>query len=118
MERFRIFFEELYKNFNSRNIDAVIAHTTENVQWANGMEGGYVHGHNGLRDYWRRQFTLINPEVTPLEVKIDDNIATIKVHQLVLDLNGQLLLDKNIYHHFYMDHDKIARFEIGDEALD
>lgn len=56
------FFEELYTYFNERNIEGVVAHTTDDVKWANGMEGGFVYGHEGLRDYWTRQFTLINQQ--------------------------------------------------------
>ena len=115
MESARIFFGELYKNFNERNIDAVLAHTTPDVKWANGMEGGYVYGHNGLKDYWTRQFTMINAKVSPLEVAVDGDDASIKVHQVVHDLNGQLLLEKKLYHFFHMEHDKISRFDIGDD---
>jgi hypothetical protein len=118
MEKFKAFFEQLYENFNERNIDAVVAHTTEDVKWANGMEGGYVYGHEGLKNYWTRQFTLINPKVIPLEVNLDEHIAKIKVHQTVQDLNGQLLQDKELYHYFHMQHNKIDRFDIGDEIAD
>ena len=118
MERFAIFFDELYENFNNRKIESVVAHTTENVQWANGMEGGYVYGHNGLRDYWTRQFTMINPRVIPLNITAEDDVVKIKVHQLVHDLNGQVILNKNVYHYFHMDHNKIARFDIGDEVVE
>ena len=54
------FFQQLYQDFNARNIDLVIAHLTEDVQWANGMEGGFIHGHDGVREYWTRQFKLIS----------------------------------------------------------
>ena len=118
MNQVKTFFEDLYKNFNERNIDAVVAHTTEDVKWANGMEGGYVYGHSGLKDYWTRQFTLIDPKVTPSEVSVDGDNAKIKIHQIVHDLNGQLLQDKKLFHHFHMHDDKIDRFEIGDEIAD
>ena len=36
------FFQDLYKNFNDRKIELVIVNMTEDVKWANGMEGGYV----------------------------------------------------------------------------
>src|SRR5439155_11851771 len=65
MDSLNNFFQELYKNFNDRKIDLVISKMTENVKWANGMEGGYVYGHNGVRDYWTRQFTMVSSNVTP-----------------------------------------------------
>lgn len=109
------FFEELYNNFNNRNIEGVTAHTTDNIKWANGMEGGYVYGHNGIREYWLKQFTLINPRVTSLDIEVTGDMAKIKVHQVVHDLQGNLLQDKKLYHHFYMDDNKVALFEIGEE---
>jgi len=118
MERLKYFFEELYKNFNDRKIDAVIAHTTPDVKWANGMEGGYVHGHHELKDYWTRQFALINPKVTPYEIELDGDNAKIKIHQVVYDLSGQLLQNKKLFHHFHMQHDKVEQFEIGEEVTD
>ena len=118
MEKIKSFFENLYNHFNSRNIEGVLMHTTEDVQWANGMEGGYVYGHDGLTDYWTRQFTLINPKVTPYDIHADGDIATIKVHQIVHDLDGQQLMDKKLYHHFRMLRDKISKFDIGEELTD
>ena len=36
------------------------------VDWPNGMEGGREHGHAAVRDYWTRQFGLIDSHVEPL----------------------------------------------------
>lgn len=33
-----------YAAFNARDIDLVLALMHPDVEWANGMEGGYVHG--------------------------------------------------------------------------
>lgn len=35
------------------------------VASANGMEGGHVYGHEAVRDYWTRQWKLIDPQVEP-----------------------------------------------------
>lgn len=40
-----------YHAFNARDLDIVLAVLHPNVVWANGMEGGYVCGHDGVRDY-------------------------------------------------------------------
>ena len=63
---------------------------TDDVKWANGMEGGYVYGHDAVRDYWTRQFTMVTSNVTPLEIETENGISKIKVHQVVNDLNGNL----------------------------
>ena len=109
------FFEELYKNFNDRRIDRVISNMTDNVKWANGMDGGYVYGHKAVRDYWERQFTLISSNVTPLEIETENGFVEIKVHQVVHDLNGNLLADEFVYHFFHLRENKIAVFEIGEK---
>ena len=113
MDNINEFFRELYQNFNSRKIDLVISQMTEDVRWANGMDGGYVYGHGGVKDYWERQFKTVSSDVTPLDIKIEDNLIEIKVHQVVHDLNGVLLADGYVYHYFYLSDNKIADFDIG-----
>ena len=109
------FFQELYKNFNDRKIDLVISQMTENVKWANRMEGGYVYGHNGVREYWSRQFKMVSSKVTPLEIDTDNGTVKIKVHQVVHDLDGKLLADEIVYHFFYLHDNKIAEFDIKEK---
>ncbi len=108
-----IFFNELYKNFNEQKIDFVIAAMTDNVKWANGMDGGYVYGHDGVKEYWTRQFTMVSANVTPLNIEIENGLAKIKVHQVVHDLNGGLLADELVYHYFQLNNNKIVEFNIG-----
>ena len=56
-----------YRAFNARDIDAVLAVMHPEVDWPNGMEGGRVRGHAAVREYWTRQWTMIDPHVEPLE---------------------------------------------------
>lgn len=37
--------ERIYDRFNARDIDGVLTVLTDDVAWANGMDGGHVHGH-------------------------------------------------------------------------
>ena len=39
--------QQLYDGFNARDLEAVLAELSEDVVWANGMDGGYVHGREG-----------------------------------------------------------------------
>jgi ketosteroid isomerase-like protein len=55
----------LYAAFNRRDIDAVLERLADDVRWANGMEGGHVEGVPAVRDYWTRQFTVIQSQVEP-----------------------------------------------------
>jgi nuclear transport factor 2 (NTF2) superfamily protein len=50
------FLKRVYDRFNARDMEAVLACLHENVMWANGMEGGHVHGRDGVRNYWTRQW--------------------------------------------------------------
>lgn len=106
------FFRNIYQKFNERDIEAVIANLTPDVQWANGMEGGYEYGHRGVRDYWSRQFNQVRSNVTPLEVKKVNDAIVIKVHQEVRNLVGIKLSDSTVKHVFHLAGGKIAKFDI------
>jgi ketosteroid isomerase-like protein len=45
----------LYRAFNARDVDTVLAAMAEDVDWPNGWEGGRVVGHEAVRRYWERQ---------------------------------------------------------------
>jgi len=115
MDHINDFFQKLYKDFNDRKIDLVIANMTEDVKWTNRLEGGYVYGHDGVRDYWTRLFTMVNSKVIPLEIHEEDDHVKIKVHQVVHDLNGNLLADEIVYHLYHLRGNKIAEFNRGEE---
>jgi ketosteroid isomerase-like protein len=61
--------ERLYDRFNARDIDGVLVALTDDVAWANGMEGGHVHGHDAVRDYWTRQWAMVSPHVEPVDFR-------------------------------------------------
>ena len=105
-------FRTIYQNFNDRNIDFVINTMTSDVKWANGMDGGFVYGHEGVREYWTRQFKLVSSNVTPINIHEKNGVIMIEVLQVVHDLDGKLLADETVMHIFIMDRDKIAQFEI------
>src|ERR1700734_4088435 len=60
------FLERLYDRFNARDIDGVLTALTDDVAWANAMDGGHVHGREAVRAYWTRQWTRVDPHVDPL----------------------------------------------------
>ncbi|MFD2935122.1 nuclear transport factor 2 family protein [Spirosoma flavum] len=99
---------QLYQDFNARHIDLVLAHMHIDVAWPNGWEGGYVAGHKEVRAYWLRQWQQINPIVEPLsfETRSDGQIA-VKVHQVIKDLNGQLLSDEQLNHVYSFENGKV-----------
>ena len=105
---------EIYRDFNDRKIDRVLARMDPNVDWPNGMEGGRVLGHQAVRAYWTRQWAMISPRVDPLEFsKEDAGRIAIKVHQVVCDLTGKQLLDTTVRHTYSMRNGLIVRMDIG-----
>ena len=110
----RYYLQNLYDAFNRREIEIVLAMMQPDVKWANGMEGGYVYGREAVREYWKKQFELINPQLETLKFETDEkgrNIVTI--HQVVLDLEDNVLLDKTVEHLFTIENGLIKTFEIG-----
>jgi ketosteroid isomerase-like protein len=102
-----------YRLFNARDIDAVLALMHPSVVWPNGMEGGYVHGREGVRAYWTQQWGMIDPHVEPLSTEIDAKGRTVvEVHQVVRDLNGNLLQDSVVHHAYTLRDGLIERMEI------
>ncbi|MCH8685702.1 nuclear transport factor 2 family protein [Pedomonas mirosovicensis] len=116
--------EHIYDRFNARDIDGVMAALTEDVAWANGMEGGYVHGREAVRAYWTRQWAMVRPRVEPLNFqRTADGAIVAEVRQSVFDLEGQPLQgqthglkDKTVGHVFRFRNGKVARFDIQEIA--
>jgi ketosteroid isomerase-like protein len=114
--------KSVYQSFNARDIDGVLATLAEDVAWANGMDGGHVHGREAVRAYWTRQWALISPHVEPVAFDdSEDGVVAVEVIQSVFDLNGQPLegqthglKDKTVTHIFRMEGNKIVRFDIQD----
>jgi len=110
----------LYHSFNARDIDGVLDALTEDVAWANGMEGGYVHGREGIRAYWTRQWAMVSPHVEPLSFERGpDGSILVEVSQSVRDLQGRPLqdqthglTDKTVGHAFHLREGKVDRFDI------
>ena len=99
--------------FNARDIDAVLAVVADDIAWANGMDGGHVHGRDALRGYWTKQWSLIQPQVDPVRItNRGDGTTAVEVHQVVRDLEGKPLLDEVVRHVFRIQGDRITRFDI------
>ena len=105
--------KRIYDRFNARDMEPVLAALHEDVIWANGMEGGHVHGREGVRRYWTRQWAMIDPRVEPVAFAQGPQAEVIvEVHQVVRDLKGNLLGDKMVGHIFRVENGRIRRFDI------
>jgi ketosteroid isomerase-like protein len=102
-----------YQAFNARDIDGALATMQPDVEWPNGMEGGTVHGHAGVRQYWTRQWAMINPHVEPMTFDVDEaGKVLVGVHQVVRDLSGNVLLDRMVEHLYLLEGELIRSMEI------
>ena len=102
-----------YRDFNARNIDAVLARMTPDVEWANGMDGGHVYGRDAVRAYWTRQFAMLDPHVDPIRIEADETgRMVVQVHQVVRDLHDAVLVDTIVHHVYRMRGGLIERMDI------
>ena len=105
--------KRLYDRFNARDMDALLSAMQEDVIWANGMDGGYAYGREGVRSYWTRQWAVIDPHVEPVEFsRGPDGEVVVEVHSIVRDLQGNLLADKLVGHVFRFKEELVQRFDI------
>jgi SnoaL-like domain len=115
MENEVLLLERLYRQFNAREIESILKVLDKDVAWANGMEGGHIHGRDAVRDYWTRQWTVIDPTVEPTKFSRDaDGKIIVEVHQTVRDLGGKLLADRIVGHIFCVLNGMVQRFDIRD----
>ncbi len=115
--------KRIYDRSNKRDIDGVLAVLANYVAWANGMDGGYVHGREAVRDYWTRQWKMVSPHVEPVSfTEAADSSIVVEVKQVIRDLEGKPLpdqthglKDKTVGHVFRLREGKVIRFDIRDD---
>ena len=90
----------------------MIAHLDPDVDWPNAWEGGRLHGHDDVREYWTRQFAAIDGRVEPTAIVEDgDDRIAVTVHQTVRDLDGQLQDDGTVTHAYTIRDGRIVQME-------
>ncbi len=104
-----------YEAFNARDIDGALALMRPDVDWPNGMEGGRLHGHQEVREYWRRQFDLIDSLVEPRQVEQrPDGQVIVTVRQVVHDGAGSVISENTVEHRYVISEGLIERMDIYD----
>ena len=108
--------ERAYSAFNTRDIDGALALMAEDVSWPKASEGGKVVGKEEIRAYWTRQWGEFDGHVEPLAItERDGGKVRVKVHQLVKNLQGEVLWDGEVLHVFTVNSGLIAAMDLGDE---
>ena len=105
--------KKAYSAFNARDIDRALSTMHQDVQWPKAFEGGYVSGHDEIRNYWKRQWTEINPNVQPVEFnERQDGTLEITVHQKVKDLQDNTIFDGTVKHIYTLKDGLLRRMDI------
>jgi hypothetical protein len=111
------FIAELYRAFNAREIDLVLALMEPGVAWPNGMTGGYEVGREAVRAYWTRQWAMIDPKVTPKCVDgAGRGRVAVRVRQVIRDLYGRVLRDGMVTHLYSLHGFRVVTMEIQAEV--
>jgi hypothetical protein len=109
------FLQNLYEAFNNRELETIISVMHPDVKWANGVEGGFVYGRDAVREYWTNQYKVIQVQLETLKFETDaSNRNVVTVHQIVRDLQGNLLADTTIQQIFTIENGLISLYEIGE----
>ena len=117
MANVKTIIEQAYSAFNKRNIDGALALMTEDVSWPKASEGGRVVGKEEIRAYWTRQWGEFDGRVEPLAITEEDGSRIrVRVHQVVRNLEGNVLSDGEVLHIFTVRNGLIAAMDLGDEA--
>jgi limonene-1,2-epoxide hydrolase len=107
--------QSLYTAFNNRELETIISVMHPDVKWANGVKGGFVYGRDAVREYWTNQFKAIQVQLEILKFETDEkNRTVVTVHQIVKDLQGNLLADMTVKQIFTIENDLIILYEIGE----
>lgn len=104
-----------YEAFNARDIDGALATMHANVDWPNGMEGGRLHGHQEVCEYWRRRFDLIDSRVEPRQIEQrPDGQVSVTLRQVVRDSAGSVISENTVEHRYVIGEGLIERMDIFD----
>jgi uncharacterized protein YndB with AHSA1/START domain len=119
----RQLLQSLYTAFNNRELETIISVMHPDVKWANGVEGGFVYGRDAVREYWTNQYKVIQVQLETLKFETDENNRNVvTVHQIVRDLQGNLLADMTVKQIFTIENGALAQplckrivlYEIGE----
>jgi len=109
----RDLIKKAYSAFNERDIGKALSAMQPNVQWSKAWEGGYISGHDEIKEYWTRQWKEINPNLEPVGFKERQNGSLeVEVHQKVKDLQGNSMFDGTVKHIYTFEDGLIKTMDV------
>lgn len=102
-----------YDAFGRRDFETVLSLMNAEVKWPNAWEGGWVHGRAAVRNYWKRQFEVLDSRADPQGFKVEaDGRIAVEVHQVVHDKSGKLVADRVVQHVYEIRDGLIQSMEV------
>ena len=72
-----------------------------------------IYGREGVRDYWERQWSAIDPHVEPTEISTDESgRVVVRDHSRVKDLAGGVISEGEVEHLYKIEGGLIKGMEI------
>lgn len=107
----------LYFAFNARDVDTLLGTMRPDITWPNTIEGGTVWGRDAVREYWARQWSMLDPRVRAMGFTHgDDDTVTVAVSQVMRNIAGEVQLERVVHHVFTFVDGRIAMMEIRDDG--
>jgi hypothetical protein len=86
---------------------------TDDVDWANGWEGGRVVGRDAVRDYWERQWAAVDSTAEPIDVTDrPDGTTQVAVRVVGRNSDGEVLFDDRALHVYRFEGDLVQLMTI------
>jgi hypothetical protein len=103
---------QAYESFNAKDVEALLAVMTDDVDWPNMLEGSRLVGHDAVREYWRGQFRTTDPRLEITGVDEEGDATVLSVHQSICDLEGTVLREADVEHVYRFREGKVARMDV------
>jgi len=104
--------QRTYDAFNRRDIDRALSVLDAEVEWPNVLEQKVIHGRQGVLQYWRRQFQLIDSQVTPTDFSQHGDLVIVNVRQVVRDPENNQVREQAVVHAYTFRGDLILRMQV------
>jgi ketosteroid isomerase-like protein len=107
------FLELAYQRFNERDVDALLAMLTDDVEWPDVARAAVLRGSRAVRPYWEAQFAGADPRVTPTAfIPTGEDVVAV-VDQQIFDLDGRPLGHPTVvYHRYSFRGDLVSRMRV------
>jgi len=100
-----------YRRFNRGDLDEVLALMCVDVDWPNTLEGGRERGHDEVRSYWARLFSVLRPKLQPIAFSQEEGRVAVMVRQQVMNPKGTPLAYQRLIHRYSFRDELIARMD-------